>query len=46
MPIANFRLLSRLYAGHPERNRGIPARNLKGNFNGIRRLMLGMTISD
>ncbi len=46
MPIANFRLLSCSRTGHPERNRGIPLRNLKGNFNGIPRLTLGMTIFD
>src|SRR5205823_4708931 len=44
MPIANFRLLSCSHTGHPERNRAIPPRKLKGNFNESPRLTLGMTI--
>src|SRR5438067_11485874 len=35
--------ISTVVAGHPERSRGIPPRNLKGNFNGVPRTALGMT---
>jgi len=35
----NFETLTR----HPERSRGIPLRDLKGNFIGFPRLALGMT---